>query len=111
MADPRDTGGADDTAAPQSPEELRSGCRLFRVSGRVQGVFFRASTQTAARDLGLSGYARNLDDGSVEVLACGSAAALDRLQQWLREGPPMAVVESVSGRDVAWRDLETFETG
>ena len=54
-------------------------CRLFRVTGRVQGVFFRASTQTAARDLGLTGYARNMDDGSVEVLACGSPAVLNAL--------------------------------
>lgn len=71
-------------------------CRLFRVTGRVQGVFFRASTQTAARDLGLGGYAVNCDDGSVEVFACGSSDAVDRLEAWLHDGPPMASVEAVA---------------
>lgn len=86
-------------------------CRRFRVTGRVQGVFFRASTQTRARDLGLAGHARNLSDGSVEVLACGDVAALDALQQWLYEGPPMARVEAVTASDAPWRELDTFRTG
>lgn len=65
-----------------------------RVTGRVQGVFFRASTQRKARSLGLAGHARNLEDGSVEVLAVGSPAALGELQSWLRGGPPGARVDS-----------------
>lgn len=91
----------------RSPE---AACRLFRVTGHVQGVFFRASTQTAARDLGLSGYAKNLDDGSVEVLACGSVAALDALGDWLREGPPMARVDSVADSAAPWQELDGFDT-
>ncbi len=67
----------------------------FLVSGRVQGVFFRASTRERALALGLDGSARNLPDGRVEVIACGSAAALDRLADWLREGPPTASVTEV----------------
>ncbi|UXI67458.1 acylphosphatase [Tahibacter amnicola] len=67
----------------------------FLVSGRVQGVFFRASTRDEAARLGLRGYARNLADGRVEVLACGDAAAVDTLEQWLHRGPPAAKVESV----------------
>ncbi|WP_296282012.1 acylphosphatase [Pseudoxanthomonas sp.] len=67
----------------------------FLVSGKVQGVFFRASTRERARDLGLSGRATNLPDGRVEVVAAGDAAALDLLEAWLRLGPPAARVESV----------------
>lgn len=86
-------------------------CRLFRVTGRVQGVFFRASTQTAARDLGLGGYARNLEDGAVEVLACGSNGSLDALQRWLQEGPPMAQVDDVSAESRPFRPLNSFDIG
>lgn len=67
----------------------------FLVSGRVQGVFFRASTREQALRLGLSGYARNLADGRVEVLAHGDAAAIDALAQWLQQGPPLARVADV----------------
>lgn len=70
-------------------------CAKFIVSGRVQGVFFRASTRAEAVRLGLTGYAKNLPDGSVEVLACGEDSALEALQRWLRIGPPVARVESV----------------
>ncbi len=70
-------------------------CRRCLVSGRVQGVFFRASTRQLAVALGLTGYARNLPDGRVEVLACGDAAALQTLQAWLREGPAHANVSDV----------------
>lgn len=87
-----------------------SACRLFRVTGRVQGVFFRASTQSAARDFGLTGYARNLADGSVEVLACGSEDALARLEAWLQEGSPMARVDDVTASDQPWQELEDFST-
>lgn len=68
----------------------------FLVSGRVQGVFFRASTREQATRLGLSGIARNLDDGRVEVIAAGDEESLDALARWLRQGPPAANVESVA---------------
>ncbi|MFT3667531.1 MAG: acylphosphatase [Pseudoxanthomonas sp.] len=67
----------------------------FLVSGKVQGVFFRASTRERALDLGLSGRATNLPDGRVEVVAEGPEEALDALEAWLHEGPPAAHVESV----------------
>lgn len=67
----------------------------FFVSGRVQGVFFRAGTRGQARVLGLRGHARNLADGRVEVLAVGDEAAIERLAQWLRQGPPQARVDRV----------------
>lgn len=65
------------------------------VSGRVQGVWFRGSTQDRARELGLRGWARNRDDGSVEVVAHGQDGALDALVDWLHHGPRLARVDSV----------------
>ena len=78
-------------------------CARFIVSGRVQGVFFRASTRAEALRLGLTGYAKNLAAGDVEVVACGDAASLDALVRWLHVGPPAARVRSVmrSAADVA----------
>jgi acylphosphatase len=67
----------------------------FFVSGRVQGVAFRAYTQAQANALGIRGYARNLVDGRVEVLAIGDAEAVERLAAWLQHGPPLARVESL----------------
>jgi acylphosphatase len=67
----------------------------FVVSGKVQGVFFRASTRDRAQALGLRGFAKNLADGRVEVLAAGDDAAIDELAAWLREGPPMARVDDL----------------
>jgi acylphosphatase len=67
----------------------------FIVRGRVQGVWFRASTREHAERLGLRGHARNLADGSVEVLAAGDADAIDAIERWLHVGPPMARVDAV----------------
>jgi acylphosphatase len=64
-----------------------------QVHGRVQGVAFRASTRRAASALGVSGYARNCADGSVEVLAEGPPEAVERLLGFVRRGPPAARVE------------------
>jgi acylphosphatase len=71
----------------------------FLVGGKVQGVFFRASTRDRALQLGLRGYAKNLADGRVEVLAEGDARALDALERWLHVGPPRARVEWVDRAD------------
>ena len=70
-------------------------CAKFIVSGKVQGVCFRACTCDQALLLQLNGYAKNLADASVEVLACGDAAAIDALERWLHVGPPLARVSSV----------------
>ncbi|GHA89552.1 acylphosphatase [Cognatilysobacter bugurensis] len=67
----------------------------FFISGTVQGVWFRASTREQAQRLGLRGYARNLDDGRVEVLAAGDAESVGALAQWLAHGPPNARVTGV----------------
>lgn len=65
------------------------------VTGRVQGVWFRGATRERAQALGISGYARNLPDGRVEVLASGEQAAVESLRSWLWQGPPRAEVEAV----------------
>ena len=69
------------------------------VSGKVQGVFYRASTAERARALGLTGYAKNLPDGRVEVLACGDEAKVDELIHWLWKGPAAAQVDGVDVQD------------
>lgn len=65
------------------------------VSGRVQGVFFRASTQDVASDLNLSGKVSNLPDGRVEAIFQGPAAAIDKAVEFCRQGPPQAKVEQI----------------
>ncbi|AKJ95689.1 MULTISPECIES: acylphosphatase [Thioalkalivibrio] len=74
--------------------------RRWRVSGQVQGVFFRASTRDEAQRLHLTGYARNEPDGSVEVLAVGPRKALDALEEWLADGPRMARVDAVEAEEL-----------
>ncbi len=70
--------------------------RQFRVRGKVQGVFFRASTQAQAKALGLVGHARNLDDGDVEVLVKGEEDKIQALADWLAIGPEQARVDEVT---------------
>jgi acylphosphatase len=72
----------------------------FLISGRVQGVGYRAFAADAARAERLEGWCRNLPDGSVEVLAEGDAEALSRLEWRLWQGPPMARVDDVVSEDV-----------
>ncbi len=67
----------------------------FHVSGKVQGVWFRAATREQAERFTLCGYARNLPDGRVEVLAVGEEGAISALERWLWQGPPHARVEEV----------------
>jgi acylphosphatase len=81
------------------------------VSGRVQGVFFRASTRQRAQELGCRGYARNLIDGRVEVLAVGEPASVDALVEWLRQGPPAAHVADVKVTDVPIAEVGALPSG
>ena len=66
-----------------------------RISGRVQGVFFRASCADLARDLGLDGWVRNRPDGDLEAVFHGPDDAVDRIIEWCRTGPPAARVDTV----------------
>ena len=80
------------------------------ISGRVQGVFFRATAEHVARELGITGWARNLPDGRVEAIAEGDPEALDRFADWCREGPPAARVEGVEiRRSEATGEFQAFE--
>ena len=88
-----------------------SSARRFTIKGRVQGVFFRDSTRRVANSLDITGHAMNLSDGNVEVFACGEPDALDRLAEWLKDGPRMASVSEVTTQTVAWESLERFSIG
>ena len=85
-------------------------CLRCRVEGRVQGVFYRASTRNKARELGVTGCARNLPDGAVEVLACGPPAAVRALRDWLWQGPSHAEVEAVECREESFQEHSGFTT-
>lgn len=86
----------------------------FRVTGRVQHVWFRGWTQMTARSLGLSGWVRNLPDGSVEGCAqarddAAGREALALFRELLRQGPPLALVAEVATREVATREVDAQE--
>ena len=89
---------------------MKARAHLF-VSGRVQGVFFRESTRQQAVALSLAGWASNLPDGRVEVVAEGPRPALERLVEWCHQGPPASHVTAVA---VSWEpfagDLEGWAT-
>ena len=76
-------------------------CMRCYVSGRVQGVFYRATTQQRARELGVTGYARNQEDGRVEVLVCGEADQVKRLCDWLWQGSTGSAVKHVECEELA----------
>lgn len=80
--------------------------RRFLITGRVQGVYFRQSTRLEAERLAVGGLARNLPDGSVEVIAHGTHAAVESLREWLHRGPPAARVASVKELETSELDLD-----
>ena len=79
------------------------------VHGSVQGVFFRASTQSQATEHSLTGWVRNLPDGTVEIHAEGEKESLDRFIEWCRQGPPAANVQRLDLDWVASQSLSDFE--
>lgn len=85
-------------------------CARFFVSGRVQGVFFRASTREQALRLGLDGWAENLADGRVEVYVRGDESMIQALERWLWKGSPAARVAAVERVDAEERDVRGFQT-
>ena len=74
-------------------------CKKCLVSGRVQGVFYRATAAQRARELGVRGHARNLPDGRVEVLACGDSLAVQTFLEWLWVGSSASKVTAVEVTD------------
>ncbi len=85
-------------------------CKKCIVSGQVQGVWYRASTQQRAATLGVTGQANNLPDGSVEVIACGELPAVNQLLDWLWEGPTHAEVTNVQCEDLDMSPPQSFTT-
>lgn len=89
-------------------------CKRFLISGKVQGVFFRGTTAQRASRLGLTGWAHNLADGRVEILARGEAANVRALEEWLQHGPPIARVDAVQAlteQPEEFAELTDFRTG
>lgn len=80
----------------------------IRVSGLVQGVFFRAETRKKAEELGLTGWVKNLSDRSVEIHAEGQADALKKLEEWCWKGPERAQVENVTVEEVPEEGHRSF---
>lgn len=76
------------------------------VSGKVQGVFFRQSTREKALTTGVTGYVSNLPDGTVQIIATGTAEQLDELTAWCHQGPPKASVTSVIIHEL---DLQLYD--
>lgn len=75
----------------------------LKISGRVQGVFFRANTQKEAIKLGLKGWVRNTENGGVETVAQGTKEKLEAFIAWCHKGPPRAIVDNI---DVSWEETE-----
>ena len=80
----------------------------IRITGRVQGVFFRSSTKEKADELGVAGWVKNVSDGSVEVFAEGDEQKLQELIGWCRKGPEQAQVERVEIAEVTERHCKGF---
>jgi acylphosphatase len=83
--------------------------RVFRVHGRVQGVGFRWWTRTQALRLGVSGTVRNQPDGTVEVRARATGAAMDSLRRLLRQGPPGSRVDRVEEHPTSGLPADSFQ--
>jgi len=82
---------------------------IIKVSGKVQGVFYRASTKEVADQLGLKGLVRNEHDGSVYIEAEGDESVLARFTDWCKQGPRLAKVDQVEVSEAAWIGFKDFE--
>lgn len=79
------------------------------VSGKVQGVWFRASAKEEADRNGITGFARNLPDGRVEVMASGERNEIALFHAWLKHGPKLASVTEVSYEERPWQQYDSFD--
>jgi acylphosphatase len=89
-------------------------CFQIKVSGLVQGVFFRYSAKVEAEKIGIVGYTKNLDDGSVEIVAClptgdGDQEKIDEFIKWCRHGPALAQVEKLEVKRIKGREFSSFD--
>jgi acylphosphatase len=89
-------------------------CKKAFVAGRVQGVFYRATAAQRARELGIRGYANNLPDGRVEVLAYGEVKVVDEFLKWLWTGSSASKVTAVELEELDPKSIQVpagFRTG
>lgn len=84
-------------------------CMHFFIKGKVQGVWYRASTKEKAQQLNINGWVRNMYDGSVECFACGKPEDVAALESWLRDGPPGAEVSAVDNKPASLQHFVDFE--
>lgn len=84
-------------------------CEKFLIVGHVQGVGFRYHTSHQGLKLGLTGYAKNLNSGDVEVIACGTEEQIAAFSEWLEEGPRTATVDSVTQESVSYKPFRGFK--
>jgi acylphosphatase len=80
----------------------------LRVTGKVQGVFYRAGTEKIARKIGVTGFVQNEQDGNVYIEAQGTEEQLEEFTKWCRRGPERAVVENVTRQELAVRTEDGF---
>lgn len=78
------------------------------VSGKVQGVFYRQSAKEKAISAGITGLVKNLPNGSVHIIATGTAEQLDTFTNWCKTGPPRAIVNSMITEELPFRDFAHF---
>ena len=81
----------------------------LKITGKVQGVFFRAETKKKADELKLSGWVKNCSDGTVEIFAQGDDAKLNEFEKWCKKGPPMARVYGIQAKPQEPSDFSKFE--
>jgi acylphosphatase len=84
-------------------------CLQLRITGLVQGVFFRKFTKLAAKDLRIKGWVRNDPDGSVYIEACGESEMLDEFIKWCHKGPDGSKVKNVESKEIPLKNFSTFD--
>ncbi len=83
-------------------------CCQIKIYGRTQGVFFRHFARQEAKKFGLSGWAKNLPDGSVEIVACGDKEKINEFIKWCCQGPELAKVEKVDSVEIPFQKFKNF---
>ena len=91
--------------------EIEKCCIHGFVSGRVQGVWFRAFTKEQSIACNVNGWAKNLADGRVEVMLAGNSIDVERVIRALYQGPPLAEVSTIKTETLPYRHYDTFSTG
>ena len=84
-------------------------CFLIKVSGLVQGVFFRHSAKIEAEKLWLKGCAKNLKNESVEIIVCGEKDKINEFIEWCRNGSSMAKVERIEAKEIEYKKFKDFD--